>query len=137
MNDKLYAAHGFSIFDITIDEVFEKFRSFDEQIWCRIIHEDELVKDDISFDKFTKMIPIIPSNVNIDWIGRKSQWQTGKIKFYGKNDFKIGDIDEKQKEIFNNVPPSEPYVYECYSYKMIPLWSKIIRAPYNSMTNFI
>jgi hypothetical protein len=135
-NGKLYAAHGVMLFDITIEDVFDKLANKD--VWVRIILENQLLKDDITLEQFKEMIPTIPNGINVDWIGEKLDWKTGKVLFYGRNDFNYSQIKQRQKEI-NEEPyqQKEPYVYECYSYKMLPFMSKLIKAKNDSMINFV
>lgn len=139
-----YGAHGFLIYDISIDKIFDIFRSFTnnnkQPIYFRILMEDVFDKD-TTLDKFkeeilTKYNWYKNDYMNLHLIGEKSNWNNHQyfmdIPFYGKNDFTSDDkgINEKINEMNNIKERDDLSVYECYTYKGIP---KLFGLPYPKM----
>jgi hypothetical protein len=148
---KLYAAHGVCVFDITIDEVFARLNKWcnnnETEVYFRVLYEQKC--NDMTYLSFkhkVNMKLVYGSKfLNLHCIGQKSKWSRidykMNIPFYGDNAYTLANFDTKINEIFFGGKMEEPYVYECYSYKILSprLGSNLIKkyVPTNSMINFV
>ena len=146
-----YAAHGLCVFDITIEDVFEKINKWcnenEQDVYFRVLYERECT--DIKFAAFKHRVDmsIIYGSkfLKLHCIGQKDKWNAISYKidvpYYGDNAFTLATIDAKIEEMQFGGKMEEPYIYECYSYKMIfPRFSNwLIKnwIPNNSMRNFV
>ena len=150
-NDTLYAAHGVCVFDITIDEVFAKINKWcnenESEVYFRVIYEQKC--NDLEFLSFkhkVNMMLVYGSKfLRLHCIGQKRKWSEIdyqlSIPFFGDNAYTIATIDEKIDEMLFGGIKDEPYIYECYSYKILHprfgSWLLNGHIPDNSMRNFI
>lgn len=131
---KWYGSHGPMLYDITIDNVFDKLRTFTlknkENVYFRILMEDTFDKD-TTLDLFKEYVLdkynwYKTEYMNLHLIGEKSNWNNHiyymNIPFYGKNDYEYTkkDIQDKIDEIADIKERNDLSVYECYTYKGIP-----------------
>lgn len=148
---KLYAAHGVCIFNITIDEVFAKLNKWcnehEEEIYFRVLYEQKCNEMAfLSFQHKVRLAVIYGSKfLRLHCIGQKSKWSEINYKmdipFFGDNAYTLATVDEKIDEMQYGGTKEEPYVYECYSYKILSprFGSWLIKEyiPNNSMQNFV
>lgn len=139
------------IFDITVKEVFAKLSKCKEPVYFRVLLEDAILSDDISFEDFKHEIDDIlihhdNQNLHLHCIGRKSKWGEhlyfNNISFYGWCKWNLSQYKEKIAEMNNIKMQAEPSVYECYTYVGFPFprlsaWLINRFAPDNSMRNFV
>ena len=150
-NGKLYAAHGFMVFNITPTQALFRLNAWavlnKTEIYYRILHEDTFSDDGMSLQKFRNEILRLNSYcskyMKLHRLGSKKDWSTheifNKVEFYGKNDYGLNEIQAKRDEIRTRILIAEPNVYECYSYKLLPFVDKILMkdfVPNNAMSNF-
>ena len=100
----------------------------------------------LSFKHKINMMLIYGSKfLRLHCIGQKVKWSEIDYKlsipFYGDNAYTMATVDEKINEMFFGGYKEEPYIYECYSYKILHprfgSWLLKGYIPENSMRNFV